>query len=57
MCAVLCCAVLLQSFIERVSAFVSAIINFYIWVFNTLLGTTQKAYGTVAGAAGRPSAV
>jgi hypothetical protein len=44
------CAVLLQASFERVSAFATTIINFYIWMFNVLFGTAQKAFGAVAGA-------
>lgn len=43
--------VLLQASFERVSAFATTIINFYIWMFNVLFGTAQKAFGAVAGAA------
>lgn len=53
-CGVLCCTVVLccalpQSSIERVSAFVSSIINFYVWLFTTLVGAAQKAFGTITG--------
>jgi hypothetical protein len=43
--------VLLQASFERVSAFATTIINFYIWMFNVLFSTAQKAFGAVAGAA------
>jgi hypothetical protein len=32
-----------------VVGFVSAIINFYVWLFTTLMGTAQKAFGAVTG--------
>lgn len=40
---------LLQGSVDRVVGFVTAIINFYVWLFTTLMGTAQKAFGAVTG--------
>jgi hypothetical protein len=40
---------LLQSSFDRLQGFVMSIINFYIWIFTTVMGVAQKAFGTVTG--------